>query len=334
MINRIGLTLLLIFCLDLTPVCANDLPVLRIGTIKSGTLNWELDTIKRLKLDDKYGFSLKIVAAAGKSGILIGLMGDTIDIMVNDWLWLSNQRLKGLNLTGVPYSKAIGALIMHPKSGISSIGDLGSKKIGIVGGPLDINWLLLQASLNKQGHDITGRIETVFGAAPLIAKKLEQGELDSALLFWHFAARLNAKNYPTLIDSATLMRNMEIPEVVPLLAYTFRESYADEDPELFINFFKAAYEAKYTLLNSDEAWTHLRGKMNASDDIVFHTLINRWREGVPLHWDQDDIENTKKLFRILYTLGGTRLVKNPEISPGTFWEKFNLQESLPAGWNN
>jgi NitT/TauT family transport system substrate-binding protein len=329
---RCCLSGLILFCLGLSAVSANEQPpVLRIGTIKSGTLNWELDTIKRLKLDEKYGFTLEIVPSAGKSGILIGLLGDAIDIMVNDWLWLSNQRAKGLKLTGVPYSKAVGALIIQPHSTLDAIGDLSGKKIGIVGGPLDINWLLLQAALIEQGDVTVDSIESVYGAAPLISKKLEQGELDSALLFWHFAARLSVKGFPTLVDSATLMRNMGIPDVVPLLVYTFRETFADSQPDLFISFFKAVYEAKHTLLHSDEDWHYLRDSMNVSDDATYRALVSRWREGVPLRWNQQDIDHAGKIYGILYQMGGRELVKNPEISPGTFWSKFDLRHSLPAG---
>ena len=287
-----------------------------------------------MKLDEKHGFSLEIVPSAGKSGILIGLLGDAVDIMVNDWLWLSNQRARGMKLTGVPYSKAVGALIVQRHSTLNSLGDLGGKKIGIVGGPLDINWLLLKAALIKRGDVTVDSIESVYGAAPLISQKLEQGELDSALLFWHFAARLSVKGYPTLVDSATLMRNMDVADVVPLLVYTFREAYAESEPDLFINFFRAAYEAKYTLLQSDEAWLYLKDDMNVSDEATYQELVRRWREGVPLRWNQQDIDHAGKIYGILYAMGGRELIKKPEISPGTFWSKFDLQHSLPAGWDH
>jgi hypothetical protein len=47
------------------PVAAQEaLPTVRVGVLKFGTVNWELDVIEARKLTKKYGFNLKVVALA------------------------------------------------------------------------------------------------------------------------------------------------------------------------------------------------------------------------------------------------------------------------------
>ena len=45
---------------------ADELPVIRLGALSFGTVNWELDTIKNNKLDEKHGFKLEVEALISK----------------------------------------------------------------------------------------------------------------------------------------------------------------------------------------------------------------------------------------------------------------------------
>ena len=44
---------------------ASELPTIRLGALSFGTVNWELDTIKNNKLDEKHGFKLDVVPMGG-----------------------------------------------------------------------------------------------------------------------------------------------------------------------------------------------------------------------------------------------------------------------------
>ncbi|MCP4296560.1 MAG: ABC transporter substrate-binding protein [Proteobacteria bacterium] len=314
---------LLLYAGSVEILSAKSLKTIRVATLKFGTFNWELSTLKRLKLDTKYGFNLKIQGYAGKSGSLIAFKGNEADVMVTDWLWVSNQRAKGMNYLAVPYSKTVGGLVQSKSGSMKSLSDLDGKKIGIVGGPLDKNWLLLQAVYSKEtGRNIKDSAEVLFGAPSIISKKLEQGDLDSAFLFWHYVAKLNAKGYPTLVDSEQLIRQLGVSRRLPMLVYTFQEKLAEDNPTLMTNFIKALYETKKVLLNSDEQWKPLRKKMKAKDDKTYQTLIARWREGVPRSWQEDDLQAARKLFLIFKELGGKKLVKGDVLDTGIFWDKF------------
>ena len=45
----------------------------------------------------------------------------------------------------VPYSTALGAILLASGSDLQSVADLRGKRIGIAGGPLDKSWLVLRA---------------------------------------------------------------------------------------------------------------------------------------------------------------------------------------------
>ncbi len=45
----------------------------------------------------------------------------------------------------LPYSSTEGALMVPGDSPVRSVADLAGKRLGVAGGPLDKNWLLLRA---------------------------------------------------------------------------------------------------------------------------------------------------------------------------------------------
>lgn len=300
-------------------------PKVSIATLKFGTVNWELLTMKRLGLDQKNGFNLEIKPLAGKSAVVIAFQGKEVDMMVTDWVWVSNQRAKGAKYTSIPYSKTVGALIVQKDSPIKSLGDLAGRKLGIVGGAIDKNWLLLQAvSLQKLGYNLKDKVDASFGSPVLLSKKFEQGELDAVFTFWHFAAKLNAKGYPTLLDAESLMKDMGVTEAAPMLGYTFRDELAQNKKDLIAGFVKAVYETKKVLASDDSAWTAIRKKMNAKSDAAYHLLVEKWRTGIPRRWGDKELNDAAKLLAVLHKMGGAKLSKSDQVSAGTFWSEFSL----------
>src|SRR6266567_90320 len=62
------------------PAGAEPLPVVRIGVLKFGTVNWELDVIARHGLDRAHGFALEPTELAGKDGAAVALQGGAADL--------------------------------------------------------------------------------------------------------------------------------------------------------------------------------------------------------------------------------------------------------------
>ena len=303
------------------PAPAQDLGTLKLGVQQFGTVSWELDVVRHHGLDKQRGFTLEVQPFAQAESADVGLMGDAVDGIVEDWLWVARQRGEGVPMTFVPYSSSIGALMIRPDRGIASLSDLKGKKLGIAGGPLDKSWLILQG-LAQQRHGMSLKDEAipVYGAPPLLTEKLKTGELDAVLNYWHFCARLEAQGYPQLIGVNEAQAALGVPESAPQLGYVFKQSFADAHPELIRAFAEASREAKQILASSDAEWQRLKPLTRADDDTTLKALQRRFVEGIVPHWGPAEQQQAADLYLILAKLGGEPLVgKAPELVAGTFW---------------
>ncbi|MFU0506776.1 ABC transporter substrate-binding protein [Pseudaminobacter sp. NGMCC 1.201702] len=303
-----------------TKVLAAD--KVRIGVLKFGTVSWELDTLKHHRFDAANGIEAEIVYFAGEDATNVALLAGEIDVIVSDWLWVSRQRSLGDDLTLVPYSSAVGAIMVKEDSSIKTIGDLQGKKIGVAGGSLDKSWLLIQGlAARDHGMDLPSSSEVVFGAPPLLSEKAMQGELDAVLNFWHFCARLEANGFRRLVSAEEAAKALGASGPVSALGYVFHDKWADENPVAAMGFVKASAAAKQLLATSDAEWQRLAPLMRA-EGRELETLRTRYREGIPTRRPAEDEADAAKLYRVLADLGGEKLVGEArEMAPGTFWPK-------------
>ncbi|MDN5929348.1 MAG: ABC transporter substrate-binding protein [Hyphomicrobiales bacterium] len=295
-------------------------PKVRAGVLKFGTVSWELDTIRHNNLDTANGIDLDVAYFAGEEATNVGILAGTIDVIVSDWLWVSRQRSEGSDLTLVPYSTAVGAIMVKQGSPIRTIGDLKGRKLGIAGGPLDKSWLLMQA-MARRDHDmdLPAESEVVYGAPPLLSEKARQGELDAVLNYWHFCARLEADGFRRLISVENAEKALGASDPVSAIGYIFHDKWAAQSPQAIMGFIKASAGAKDILAKSDEAWLRLAPIMRAEGKEL-EKLRDRYREGIPRRPAAEDEADAAKLYRVLANIGGSKLVgKAREMAPGTFW---------------
>ncbi len=304
------------------PVLAETPPVkIKIGVLKFGTVSWELDTIVEHKLDRANGIELDVIYFAGEDATNVAMLAGDLDVIVSDWLWVSRQRSDGEDLTLVPYSTAVGAIMVKDNSQMSQITDLVGRKIGIAGGPLDKSWLLIQG-LAKRDHDLdlTKEAEVVFGAPPLLSEKAMSGELDAVLNFWHFCARLEANGFRRLVGADNAARALGASGPVSALGYVFREDWATKNVDAALRFVKTSADAKKLLAQSDEEWLRLAPLMRA-EGRALEVLRDRYREGIPARSVADEERDAAKLYEVLADLGGEKLVgEAQQMAPGTFWD--------------
>lgn len=303
------------------PAGAGDGGVVRVGVLQYGTVNWELDVIKRLGLADKEGVRIEVVPLALKDAANVALQGGAVDVIVNDWIWVARQRAEGRDFTFVPYSRAVGGIMVRPESGVHSLADLRGKRLGVGGGALDKSWLLLRAYSRKTlGEDATRLVQPDFGAPPLLNALILKGDLPAVMNFWHFAARLKAAGMRELLTLDEMLAALGVESELPMVGWVFREEWAVRNRATLEAFLRASAAAKQAMRESDELWESLRAQTRAEDDATLFALRDGYREGVPAVDDVQAENAARGVFGILAELGGQELVGAATRLPaGTFW---------------
>ena len=198
---------------------------IRIGVQALGTLEWELQVLKTDPVLNNVEFEVQVTSLANAEAGKIALQAGAVDIIVSDWIWVSSIRATGGDLAFYPYSNTAGALVVPENSSIHSLEDLKGKRLGVAGGELDKNWLLLQALSQKEKLHLTESVEKTFAAPPLLNEQIKQDRLDAILTYWHFAARLEAQGYRKIIDGSQILEGLGIKLNVPSLGYVFKRGW-------------------------------------------------------------------------------------------------------------
>lgn len=291
-----------------TAAAIAETPVLKASVLKFGTVNWELDVIKHNGFDTANGFTLEVDGVAGGSAAKVAFQAGETDVIVSDWLWVARQRAAGKDYVFIPYSKAVGGVMVPKDSAAQSLEDLAGGKIGIAGGPLDKSWLILQAyAQQKHGFDLAASTEQVFGAPPLIFKTAMSGDTAGAINFWHFMAKMEAAGMRKLIDVSDAASALGLDPNTPLLGYVMTGEMLRENPALVNGLAAASRQAKDLLAESDAEWDRIRDRMNAKTDAQFAALKAGFRAGIPVAGAVDE-EAAAKMLALMADLGGEDLV--------------------------
>ncbi|MEQ1622042.1 MAG: transporter substrate-binding domain-containing protein [Methylococcales bacterium] len=300
--------------------------IIRLGIQAGGTVEWELPVLQEALKAKPADFELEIkhlaTIEAGKSALQSG----AVDVIVSDWIWVSGQREKGADFTFYPYADTSGALIVPSNSGIHSLSDLKGKRLGIAGGELDKNWLLLQTLANQQQDiDLDASVEKVFNTPPQINDQLKNGGIDAALTFWHFAARLEAEGYRTITDGRSILQDLGIKEAVANLGYVFKQGWADQHTPALQQFFDTSKQARQTLCSSEDAWHKIRPLTEIEDDLSQKHLRQSYCAGNIEHWGEAEQKAAEKVYVLLHKQSKQALTgKSEELQKGTFWKLNNL----------
>lgn len=298
---------------------AQDLPEIRAAMLKTGTVNWEIATITENGFDTANGFEMVVQDYADNAATKIAFEGGAADVMVSDWIWVAMMRAEGRDYVFIPYSRAVGGLVVKDDSGIETLADLKGKKIGIAGGPLDKSWLILRAYAQKEyGFDLAAGTEQVFGAPPLIFKAGLEGETAGAVNFWHFLAKMKARGMHDLVAVSDAATALGLDPDTPLLGYVLKGEFVAAHPDVAKGLARASRAAKEKLLTEDGAWEGLRAAMNADSEEEFLALRDGYRAGIPSGNPVDEAA-ADRFLRLMAELGGTELVgKATTLPEGVF----------------
>jgi NitT/TauT family transport system substrate-binding protein len=261
---------------------ASDLPVVRVGTLKFGTVDWELDVMRRHGLDRAHGFIARPVDFAGKDGIATALQGHAVDVILTDWLWVAKSRALGGDFVFAPYSRLTGGVMVRRNAGISRLADLKGRRIGIGGGPTDKSWIVLRAYAQKTaGFDPAIEATPVFAAPPLLNETLRRGGVAAAINFWQYDARLDTGSFFELIRVEDMLPAVGLPAHMPLLGWVFSERWAARHTAALDGYLAAVAAARDILATRPEEWQAIKGLTGARDDEMLARLRTAYLQGIP-----------------------------------------------------
>ena len=294
---------------------------LRIAIQKTGTAAWEIELIKARGLDKAANLDIETTELASTEAGKIALVGGAADMIVGDWLWAARERALGNKLLFTPYSTALGALMAPKDSPVHAVADLAGRSIGVAGGPIDKSWLLLRAVALSAGLDLAKDARPSYGAPPLIAEKLAQGETDTALEYWNFAADLEGRGFRRAIEMADVEKALGATGPVAMTGYVFSEAFAASHKDVLRRYFAAAAEARKILAEDPSAWAPIKARLRLKDDAALALYRQRYLEGVPKRSIAEEAADARVLYRRLAEVGGEALVgKAKELDAGLFYD--------------
>jgi NitT/TauT family transport system substrate-binding protein len=283
---------------------AEEPPKLRIALLAFGTVNWLTDVIATHGLDRAEGFRLETVELAGRDASTIAFKAADVDMIVADWVWAMHERAGGADVRFLPYSRALGALMVMPEAGIDDLCDLDGRTVGVVGGALDKSWLIYQALARRDcGWALDARVNTLFGAPPLMSRQLTTGDADAVSTYWHYAARLQAAGATPLIDVTGALDRLGVRPAPPLVGFVY--DAARTDPALMARMERAVAAAGRLMAADDAEWDRLRPLMRAEGEAEFKALRDAYRAGIVADgWTAGDTAAAERLHAALIEAGG------------------------------
>ncbi len=313
--------LIAISILAMLPGSAGRAETIRVAVQKTGTFAWELAVVRAHQLDKQADIAIDAVELASTEAGKIAMRAGNADIMLSDWLWVSRERALGAKLTFYPYSSALGAVMVPANSTIKTLADLKGRKLAVAGGPLDKSWLLLQAALKRDGVDLKSQATITYGAPPLLAAKLADGEMDAGLNFWNFCAVLEAKGFRRLAGVEDLLPQFGAKGRTALVGYVFDEDWASAHRALVARFLSVTAKAKEILATSDAEWQAIAPLTGAPDEATLRAYRDRYRDGIPRRPVAEEEADARALYAVLASIGGRDLVgPATELSPGTYYK--------------
>lgn len=307
------------------------LGTLRAAFEATGSPRWIMDTIKKQGLDRKHNFRLEVdyVDDMVKNGLQsseAALAEGSVDFIDTDWLSIARCRTQGMRIGAVfPYGRIMGGLLAPRDSGIRTLEHLRGKRIGVVR-LQDKNWIIARAACvrchgfdpEQEGMMVEARSKTG------LVRKLEQGEVDCAFVFWHLIPHLVATGrYRQVCDILDLLPGLGIDRC-PTTFFTFRDTFIEQHPRL-IHAFVAAYSEAVELLRNDgnDSWEEIGARLlHGCEPVVLQALREKWESRVTTVWNEAMIADLHHLFDEIRGIGGTAAVGCDHIPAGTFTTAF------------
>ncbi len=290
-----------------------------IGVQATGTFSWVIYAMQQYGFDRKYNLNLTVRRLANKSAAELALREGSVDITVDDFIAVQILHNRGVPVHVIyPYSKATGGVVVAKNSNIETVADLKDKKIAAPA-VNDKSLLILRAlAIDKYGFDPQDDSHILVAAPPLMESLLARGDIDAALPYWHFVARMTGSGKEReLVSDVDMLRQLGLDTNLPLLVVAARKDLDDAAAKNFVT----AMVATTNRMKTDPAiWQEIlrKGLYSLPDPSLFPAVRARWEAGLPTEWNQADVEALVTLASRLIEVAGARALGVKKIDPQVY----------------
>lgn len=307
-------------------VFAQGTLTIQVGQQATGTFSWITHAIDYYGLDLKYNLDIQEETYASKPATQLAIQAGEVDVVVDDFIGAVSMRQAGVPVHAIwPYSMATGGIVVPADSDIESLADLQGHTIA-ASSLGDKSILILRAYLSSQyGFDPQEDGMVLQAAAPLMQGLLDNGEIDSAIPFWHFVARMEGSgNYRDIQLVSDLLAEMGFRDDLPILVVLGREG---ANPEAITSFLTAMQEAIQLMKedSDDGVWQSILDNelYSLPDRSLFPSVRARWEAGIPEEWNQEMIDELVELVDQLVAVAGSDVVGVESLDVSAFTTEYN-----------
>ncbi len=299
---------------------------IRVGQQATGTFSWITHAIDYYDLDTLYGLDIQEETYASKPATQLALQAGEVDVVVDDFIGAVVMRNAGVPVRAIyPFSSATGGVVVAADSDIQSIEDLRGRTIATASLG-DKSVLILRAlAISEYGFDPQVDGTVMQAAAPLMQGLLDNGEIDAALPFWHFVARMEASgDYRDVMVVSEMLDQLGFRDDLPILVVVGRDG---ADPAAVTAFLSAMQDAIELMKadSNDGIWQSILDNelYSLPDASLFPGVRARWEAGIPAEWTQEQIDQLVTLVDQLVEVAGPDLVGVESISADAFTTEYN-----------
>lgn len=293
------------------------------GMQASGTFSWMLHAIEYFGIDEELGLEIEGVTYATKEATELALMAGDVDVTVDDFVNVVLMRSRGVPVRAVyPYTLALGGLIVRADSDIESIEDLQGKVVGAAS-LSDKSLLILRVlTTSKYGFDPQFDSETIAAAAPLMTEQVRRGQMDAALPFWHFAARMVGEGgFREIATVHGMLDELGMSSDLPNLVVLANDN---TDREALGKFLQALDMAADRMKVDEGIWDSIlaEGLYSLPDESLMGSVRDRWEASLPGQWNDDIVAGLVELVEQMVAVAGADVVGTETLDTDAYSTEF------------
>jgi len=282
---------------------------IRVGLQAGGTFSWVIYAIERFGIGKQLGIEVKEITYATKSATQLALRSGEVQVVVDDFIEAVRIQQQGIPARAVyPYSLITGGVVVRTDSPIKGVSDLKGRTIAAASLGDKTLIILRTLAVYKYGFDPQKDSKVVAVAPPLMSELLRKGDIDAALPFWHFVARMVAAGEAReLISAADMLKELGVSPDLPLLLIIARN---DVSPDTLGRLLKAIQLANQRMRESDIFWQEILDKnlYALPDRSLMAAVRKRWEAGLPKRWDAGVVVGLTNLVQRMVQVAGAEVV--------------------------